>query len=135
MTRNIIRNQNCLDPVKAASTEAVWVYKADDVQYWGGSQWVDSVNDALEFTTEEKAGFMADSREISDGVWVLRSGQDEQILVALTIAQCAMLRSLVYQAIKDTVLADVGSGGSGNDAANADFLNTLVDQLEQAEGV
>lgn len=124
MACNTVRNQNCPDPVKAASTEAVWVYKTADVQYWGSFQWVDSVNDALEFTTEEKAGFMADGREISAGVWVLRSKQDEQILVALTAAQCAMLRSLVYKAIGNAVPADV---------ASTDFLNTLVDQLEQAE--
>lgn len=46
----------------------------------------------------------------------------EQILVALTADQSAMVRSLLYQAIRDAV-----------DLQQLDFLDTLVDQFEQAE--
>lgn len=45
-----------------------------------------------------------------------------QIMVALTRGQCEALRSLAYQEMKHT-----------DDAAQQDFLGTLVDQIEQAE--
>ena len=56
-------------------------------------------------------------------VLVTPEGTFEDIVVALTIAQCAMLRSLVYDAIKHE-----------DDPGQVDFLGTLVEQLEQAEG-
>lgn len=49
---------------------------------------------------------------------------DNWITLTLTREQVAMLRSLVYQGVKDAANVE-----------QVDFFDDLVDQLEQAEGV